>query len=337
MGSPELIRISIGSAIKVGLLRGRIDVDPTTLYMMTYTRGRCNANCAFCSQARSSKAPALMLSRVTWPAFPFKEVLARVKSKDFGGCFERICIQALNYPGVTSDLMGVARDVGAVSDAPISISCQPMAEYFIRELAEAGVDRISIALDAASEALFRKVKGEGVDGPYLWRSHIEKLRIAVEIFGRGRVTTHLIVGLGESDREILELIRELLDLGVNPSLFAFTPIRGTLLEGKVPPPVERYRAIQLCRYLLSESKMRGLNLEFAYNAMGMITGVNLSSRMEDIVGPEAFMTMGCPGCNRPFYNEEPRGPIYNFPRPLKGSEFTGALRAAKNYMECNLP
>ncbi|HDI74230.1 MAG TPA: hypothetical protein ENF57_04430 [Candidatus Korarchaeota archaeon] len=28
---------------------------------------------------------------------------------------------------------------------------------------------------------------------------------------------------------------------------------------------------------------------------------------------EAFLTSGCPSCNRPFYNERPRGPIYNFP------------------------
>ena len=28
---------------------------------------------------------------------------------------------------------------------------------------------------------------------------------------------------------------------------------------------------------------------------------------------EAVLTSGCPGCNRPFYNERPRGPIYNYP------------------------
>lgn len=27
-----------------------------------------------------------------------------------------------------------------------------------------------------------------------------------------------------------------------------------------------------------------------------------------------FMTSGCPNCNRPFYNESPLGPMYNFPR-----------------------
>jgi len=27
-----------------------------------------------------------------------------------------------------------------------------------------------------------------------------------------------------------------------------------------------------------------------------------------------FITSGCPGCNRPYYNESPRGPLYNYPR-----------------------
>jgi biotin synthase len=27
-----------------------------------------------------------------------------------------------------------------------------------------------------------------------------------------------------------------------------------------------------------------------------------------------FLTSGCPDCNRPFYNEKPSGPLYNYPR-----------------------
>jgi biotin synthase len=27
-----------------------------------------------------------------------------------------------------------------------------------------------------------------------------------------------------------------------------------------------------------------------------------------------FLTSGCPGCNRPYYNERPGGPLYNYPR-----------------------
>ena len=27
-----------------------------------------------------------------------------------------------------------------------------------------------------------------------------------------------------------------------------------------------------------------------------------------------FITSGCPDCNRPYYNEKPGGPLYNYPR-----------------------
>jgi biotin synthase len=36
----------------------------------------------------------------------------------------------------------------------------------------------------------------------------------------------------------------------------------------------------------------------------------------------AFQTSGCPGCNRPYYNESPGGPLYNYPRKLKQNELT---------------
>jgi len=40
---------------------------------------------------------------------------------------------------------------------------------------------------------------------------------------------------------------------------------------------------------------------------------------------EAFQTSGCPGCNRPYYNERPGGFIYNYPRPLSAAETAAAL------------
>ena len=33
-----------------------------------------------------------------------------------------------------------------------------------------------------------------------------------------------------------------------------------------------------------------------------------------------FETSGCPGCNRPYYNERPGGMLYNYPRPLTAAE-----------------
>ena len=49
---------------------------------------------------------------------------------------------------------------------------------------------------------------------------------ALEVFGKGNVSTHIIVGLGETEKEAAQVIQRCVDMGVLPALFAFTPIRG---------------------------------------------------------------------------------------------------------------
>ena len=50
---PEKVRVSIGSAIVLGLVKGMLDAEPTTIYLLTYIKGKCSANCAFCPQAKT--------------------------------------------------------------------------------------------------------------------------------------------------------------------------------------------------------------------------------------------------------------------------------------------
>ena len=49
---------------------------------------------------------------------------------------------------------------------------------------------------------------------------------------------------------------------------------------------------------------------------------------------EPFQTSGCPDCNRPFYNEQPGGPLFNFPRPLEAEETEQAVREMEIEMLC---
>ncbi len=85
-----------------------------------------------------------------------------------------------------------------------------------------------------------------------------------------------------------------------------------------PPPIDRYRRIQVSRWVINEGlgRIEGM----AFDDSGRLIDFGLD------VGPlirsgEPFMTSGCPGrngkvaCNRPFGNERPSGPIRNFPFP----------------------
>ena len=197
---------------------------------------------------------------------------------------------------------------------PVSVSCQPLNKENIQRLAQAGVDRLGIALDAATEALFDEVKGSGAGGSYSWENQFTQLNEAIAVFGRGNVSTHVIVGLGETEKEAVNVIQRCVDLSVLPALFAFTPVRGTTLETKSPPKVEAYRRVQLARYLIVNAKARIDTMQF--DVEGKIIGFGLSdSSLEAVIdGGLPFRTSGCPDCNRPFYNEKPSGPIYNYPK-----------------------
>ena len=77
---PNQIRVSIGSAIVLGLLKGKLDTKPTTIYLLMCRDSKCIANCGFCSQARNSKGKANLLSRVTWPIFKTENLIKRMEN-----------------------------------------------------------------------------------------------------------------------------------------------------------------------------------------------------------------------------------------------------------------
>ncbi|MGC9346097.1 MAG: radical SAM protein, partial [Candidatus Bathyarchaeales archaeon] len=232
---PEKIRVSVGSAIVLGLLKGKLDTMPTTAYLLTYRKDKCTANCGFCPQAKESRGRADMLSRVSWPVFLTKRVLDGIEKAVKDDEIRRVCLQALNYPEVFQHLLAFVKGVYLRVKVPVSVSCQPLNRENMYRLAEAGAERIGIPLDAATEELFDMVKGRSAGGPYVWEKQFKLLSEAVNIFGKGKVSTHLIVGLGETEKEMVEITQRCVDMGVLPALFAFTPIPGTALENNPQP------------------------------------------------------------------------------------------------------
>ncbi len=315
MAVPRKIRMSIGTASVLGLMRCSLLARPTTAYLMLYIDGRCRANCGFCPQARSSSTNTKFLSRVVWPPFEFEKVLHALKRCKSVG-IRRICVQTLNYDRVVEDTADVVSRIHEeVPDVPISVSIQPISEEGMRLLKESGIERISIPVDAATPELFEKVKGSKCGGPYRWDRHMRAIETALRVFGTGSVSTHLIIGLGETEREAVEFIQKMTDMGVLVGLFAFTPIRGTRLEKLPPPPVDQYRRVQIARYIIVHRIAHADDMEFSEDGRIVSFGIDEATLKEIVESGRPFMTSGCPHCNRPFYNESPRGPIYNYPYP----------------------
>jgi len=308
---PQLIRVSLGTALMLGLLDGKLDAELTTAYLMTYKEGKCTANCGFCPQARESKSSTELLSRISWPTFSTETVLTSLREVVLSQQkIKRVCIQALNYPQVFSHLQIIVKEIKKQVNISVSVSCQPLVKSNIQVLVEAGVDRIGIALDASTKNLFEKVKGKCTGSSYNWENQFYILNEAIEVFGKGNVSTHVIVGLGETEKEVAQIIQKCVDMSVLPALFAFTPIRGTALENCSPPPVES----------IVRGSARFDTLKF--DNEGKIVGFNFPKQeLKTLIeSGEPFLTSGCKDCNRPYYNEKPSGPIYNYPKKLSKEE-----------------
>ncbi len=272
------VRVSIGSAVKLGLQKMKVDCLPSTVYLMT--PGTCSAYCLFCSQWVQKDR----LSRIWWPEYLIDDVISRITD-------ERVCIQCLNYENVFKDVLDIA---ALVDKNPISVSAQPFSKEQITLLAPK-IDRISINLDCATPELFQKIKPY-----YTWENHVATLLHARDVFGPFKVSSHLIVGLGETEEEMVKTLQFLHNHQIYASLFAFTPVKGTPLEKREKPSITYYRRLQVAHYLIYER-----NAYFAFDN-GKIVDLDTS------VPPEAFVTRGCPGCNRPYYTETPRH-LYNYP------------------------
>ncbi len=307
-----MIRLSYGTAVKMGLKRGKMLVEPTTAYIMVGER--CLSNCAFCAQRRDA-ARNDFLSRVMWLPYP-EDILRNIRG------FSRICFQTLDYPTVVEDVLSL---MALLPDVPVSVSVVPVSVGDMHRLRDAGVEIISIALDAASPDIFDRVKGSGVGNRFTWAGHWNALGMATHIFPQ--VNTHLIVGLGESDSELVEAMVKLRDMGVSTALFSYTPLFG----GKAPD-AGRYRAVQLARYLIYHSSGDSVILN-----NGKIAELRVPENLKrDVLRGLPFLTSGCPGCNRPFYNERPGGVIYNYPRLMSENEVLVALKQLEHYTQLSL-
>jgi biotin synthase len=265
-----------------------------------------------------------MLSRIGWPEYKLEDFIRHLRP---GLNFRRVCIQCLNYPTVVDDVVEILAAVKTKVKLPVSICIHPVSLKKMNRLQRAGAQKIGIAMDACTPELFEKIKGAGRRGPYRWNRHLEAMQQALEVFGPGNVTTHLIVGLGETEAEAADFIIKMHEMGITVGLFAFTAIRGTALEEMSQPALESYRRLQVLRYLVANKLVdrEGVSADET-GKLGLRS--DAAWLRETLSSGEAFRVTGCNGCNRPYYNERPRGPMYNYPRPLSEDEVHKALAKA---------
>lgn len=307
------IRISAGSAARMGLIRLKSDALPTTAYLL-HGEG-CRMSCSFCPQARGGAGMNERLGRAIWPSFSRAAMLEGLQYGKEAG-LKRVCLQAVREKGGLGDLPELIKQICAVG-LPVSLSALIESPEEAEALFRAGADKISIALDVVNPTLYARIKGG---------SFSKRLDLLLGCARRwpGRIATHIICGLGETEKELLSYAALLLQEQVTVALFAFTPLKGTPLADTPPPDPVVYRRMQAAFYLLKKGFTGFGDLEFLEEKL-VSFGLQRQQLQQYLQKGSAFQTGGCPGCNRPYYNERPGGIIYNYPRPLTGAEAEKAL------------
>ncbi len=336
MRSPAYVQMSTAAAITLGVMQGvmhRTSCTRCLNLLLTYPEG-CRANCAYCGLARHREAERNYADRnfirVDWPAVPYEDVLDIMQSGGDARRFHRMCISMITHPRSDEDTRVVLRRwVERVPHVPVSILSNPttMTRADVQELYDLGAETFTVALDAATPELFDRTRGHGVQSPHSWAKYWEILHAAAEIFGPEHFGAHLIVGMGETDYEVLVQVQALKDLEGHSHMFAFFPERGSLMDHLPAVPRPQWRRVQLARYLID---YRGHHLaRMRFDETGRLIDFGLPAEELDrvITAGTAFRTSGCPGregadisaCDRP-YGDSPPSDIASYPFAPKGGD-----------------
>lgn len=319
--SPEYVQISTAAAMVLGYqpARFRRSAVLTGLNMLVTYRNGCIGRCGYCGlqHQRRVEPEKRTFIRVPWPTYAVEDIIARLQRDD--GQLRRVCVGMITHPRAVDDMITIIRRFREETDRPISALIGPTMirdQSSLVEIRAAGADMVGIAVDAATPELFARLRGAAVGGPHQWEHYWNIVEAAVAIFGRYQVGVHLIVGLGETEQEMVQTIQRAHDMGAHTHLFSFFPEAGSLMEHHPPPSYGQYRRVQLARYIINNEYGRAERMDF--DQKGRIVAFGLP--VDDLIRyGEPFMTSGCPGpdgrvaCNRPFGNERAGQPIRNYP------------------------
>ncbi|MBN1849364.1 MAG: radical SAM protein [Deltaproteobacteria bacterium] len=321
--SPEFVKASHATAISLGLMQGRMyrgAVNRCVNLLVHFEEG-CSANCAYCGLAK--KRPGTYGDKsfihVAWPVYSLEQVVDAINMAP--AYVKRTCISMITNGKSRQATFDMARTLIRDTRIPLSVLIAPtiLKKEHLQGFKDIGVDKIGVAVDLATPELFDQYRGKGVSGPHKWDWYWHTIEEGREIFGPLQVGAHLMVGMGETEQEMVSIMDRLWQMGVSNHLFSFFAEKGSTLQDRPQPPWPVYLRIQLARYLIEEGLSRFSDMDFDGHGRISDFGLDGDSLDEIIDHGVPFMTTGCHGddgrvaCNRPFGNCLPDVKQWNYP------------------------
>ncbi|MFA6991968.1 MAG: radical SAM protein, partial [Candidatus Gracilibacteria bacterium] len=287
----DSLRVSTGSAAILDLKKTAIKSKTKTIYLMN--PGGCEFDCSFCSQAKNATSKQDKLSRVTWPEYEEDDVFKALSKKEKS--YKRICIQVVNTKDIFQTLPEKIKNLRkSAKHTEIAVTIRTYEMKDVDAMFKAGADQVGLCIDIADPFYFQKIKGGNFN---FFKNFVIKAGDKYP----NKIATHLIVGMGETEKQMVEIMEELHKHHVIIGLFAFTPVPGAKLEFQLPPDLFSYRRIQVALHLIRNNIKR----RFKYDTDGRVENFGLEKEIlfKNLKDSNVFETSGCRDCNRPYYNE----------------------------------
>ena len=200
----------------------------------------CIYDCKFCTSPKLDK-------RITKNLSPERVVQMAIDASKKEG-FKAVAFTSavVDSPEKTVErMLFVVKEVRkALPGVPIGVEPYISRLSDVDDLKAAGADEIKLNIETFDPERFAKVCGK-----LHYDLILEALDHAVEVFGKGKVTTNLLVGLGESDQNLLDGVRYFAERGIAATLrpLRINPINREALTDSLGPlePVTPERIVDL--------------------------------------------------------------------------------------------
>jgi radical SAM protein (TIGR04043 family) len=233
------------------------DVLATTVVQTCIRYTEESTRCRFCTIEQSLRAGA-----TTQVKFPHQLAEVAKAAVELDGV-RQVVMTTGTSNGPDRGAKHLARCVEAILQAvpglPIQIQIEPPLDLiWIQVLKDAGATAIGIHVESLDQAVRERWTPGKATVPL--RRYDEAWREAVRVFGRNRVSTYLLVGLGEDPDELVAGAERHIDMGVYPFVVPYRPLVGSLAHGDgvpAPDPLTLTRITRRVARALKDAGMRG--------------------------------------------------------------------------------
>ncbi len=234
------------------------DVLATTV-VQTCIRYEESQRCRFCTIEESLRSGATVAAKTPAQLAEVAEAAVRLDG------VRQMVMTTGTTTGPDRGARVLARCVRAVLEAvpglPIQVQCEPPAPAdlgAIQDLKDAGAAAIGIHVESLDDDVRRRwMPGKSTVPLSQYEAAWDE---AVRVFGPNRVSTYLLIGLGEDPDELVRGAAGLIDRGVYPFVVPFRPMAGTLAarDGAAGPGPELVADVSgRVAELLQAAGMRG--------------------------------------------------------------------------------